>query len=175
MSDLVSKDLRAWFAHRDRAAFERAYVRLQNEAGAVVRRLEPWHTPEERKQRAQEVVHLLLFPADSSGRSISACKLLPELDQASAAPAYRAKVFYSLIIDEQRARLRHQELERSSWGSRCRCPAGLSMPSRLYPLAEPRRDLRVGEGQDGCLPKRRHHGRVCDGIGEAAAGACEGV
>ena len=45
----------------------------------------------------------------------------------------------------------------------------------LYPLAEPRRDLRVREGQDGCLPKRRHHGRVCDGIGEAAAGSCGGV
>ena len=44
-----------------------------------------------------------------------------------------------------------------------------------YLLAEPRRELRVREGQDGCLPKRRHHGRVCDGIGEAAAGACEGV
>ena len=44
-----------------------------------------------------------------------------------------------------------------------------------YPLAEPRRDLRVGEGQDGCLPKRRHHGRVCDGIGEAAAGSCDGI
>lgn len=110
MSDLVSKDLKAWFAHRDRAAFERAYARLQNEAGAVVRRLEPWRTPEERKQRAQEVVHLLLFPADASGRSMSVCKLLPELDQASAALAYRAKVFCSAIIDEQRARLRHQEL-----------------------------------------------------------------
>ncbi len=47
-----------------------------------------------------------------------------------------------------------------------------------YPLAEPRRDLRVGEGQDGCLPKRRHHGQVCDGIGEAAgehATAFDGV
>ncbi len=111
MSDLVSKDLQAWFTHRDRAAFDRSYARLQHEASAVIRRLEPWRTSEERKQRAQEVVHLLLFPANASGRSISACKLLPELDQASAALAYRAKVFCSAIIDEQRARLRHQELE----------------------------------------------------------------
>ena len=137
MSDLVSKDLRAWFAHRDRAAFERAYVRLQNEAGAVLRRLEPWRTPEERTQRAQEVVHLLLFPVDSSGRSISACKLLPELDQASAAPVYRAKVFFSAIIDEQRARLRHQELEQ-----------GFANPLTAAAVREARRQRRERQAVD---------------------------
>lgn len=137
MSDLVSKDLRAWFAHRDRAAFERAYARLQNEAGAVVRRLEPWRRPAERQQRAQEVVHLLLFPADASGRSMSDCKLLPELDQASAAPAYRAKVFYSAIIDEQRARLRHQELEQ-----------GFANPMTAAAVREARRQRRQRQAVD---------------------------
>lgn len=111
MSDLVLQDLQDWIAHRDRAAFRRAYENLQREASVVVRRLEPWLSPDERKQRAQEVVHALLFPSGTTTESAAATKLLPLLSAESAAPGYRAKVFYSFIIDEHRAKIRHQELD----------------------------------------------------------------
>lgn len=112
MSDLVLQDLQAWVAHRDREAFRRAYESLQREAYVVVRRLEPWLAPNELKQRAQEVVNALLFPACAAGESAAATKLLPALSTESAAPGYRAKVFYSFIVDQHRTNLRHQELNR---------------------------------------------------------------
>lgn len=111
MSDPVLQDLQAWVAHRDREAFSRAYTSLQREARVVVRRIEPWLTPDALKQRAQEVVNTLLFPAGAAGEAAAATKLLSKLSTESAAPGYRAKVFYSFIIDEHRAKLRHQELD----------------------------------------------------------------
>lgn len=112
MSDPVQQDLQAWFAHRDREAFRRVYESLQREARVIVRRLEPWLAPDALRHRAQEVVHALLFPADTAAESTAATKLLPALSTERAAPGYRAKVFYSFIIDEHRTRLRHQELDK---------------------------------------------------------------
>lgn len=110
MSDLVLQDLRAWVAHRDRDALRRAYESLQREACGVVHRLEPWLQSKELQQRTQEVVSALLFPVGSAGEP-AATKLLPSLNMESAAPAYRAKVFYSFITDEHRTKLRHRELD----------------------------------------------------------------
>lgn len=117
MPDLIQQDLQAWFARRDREAFRRAYECLQHEACVVLRPLEPWLNPDGLRQRAQEVVNTLLFPAVPAGVSTAATKLQPALRAEGAAHAYRAKVFYSFIVDEHRARLRHQELDKGATDS----------------------------------------------------------
>lgn len=112
MRDPTLDDLQAWFAKHDRGALGRAYAALQQEVQPIIRRLEPWHHRVALRERAQEVVGCLLFPQTEQQPPGRPTKLLPALGlhAEEAARSYRARTFHHFLIDEQRTKLRQQEL-----------------------------------------------------------------
>lgn len=116
MSDPTLDDLQAWFAKHDRGALSRAYEALQREVQSILRRLEPWHSHTAIRERAQEIVGCLLFPPVEQQPPGRPTKLLPAqgLHAEEAARSYRARTFHRFLIDEQRTRLRQQELAQAA-------------------------------------------------------------
>lgn len=135
MTDAVLQDLRDWQARGDRRALGRAYVALQQEARHVVSTLEPQHTRASLRERVEEVVNALLFPADEGARPTRSTKLIPatRLRSTEGGRAYRRRVFASFVIDEQRAAQRHRELAQ-----------GASDPITAAAIREARRRRRQG-------------------------------